>query len=420
MSSSHRTQWNHIDVSLIEDLARKHETPLYLYDADTVAERVQGVRNAFEGLACVYFAVKANPNLELLRSLRNSVDGLDISSGGELEQAVLAGHAASSLSFAGPAKSAEELAAAVRQGVGCISVESRREIDGCIEAAKQCNRRANVVVRVNPRFLNRAFGMKMGGRAAQFGIDEEELGDALEVVASAREWLDFRGLHVYAGSQCFDVEGAAEGIRDTLRIAMQAERDSGLRCGLVNLGGGFGVSHNEAGRAIQLADLGRELVPTLREFIGDGPNRRTVLFELGRYLVADAGLYVTRVIGSKRSRGKLYFMLDGGLHHHLAAAGTFGTALRGNFVLENLTRPDAPPVRCQLAGPSCNPTDLLGVDVDLPHPEPGDLIGVLKSGSYGLTASPVLFLGRRTPVELVIQAGRVTVGRRSMSVVDFN
>ena len=137
-------------------------------------------------------------------------------------------------------------------------------------------------------------------------------------------------------------------------------------------------------------------------------------------LTADTGIYVTRVVAGKLSRGKTFVACDGGLNHHLAAAGTFGAALRGNFPLRNLTSPTAAPVACNVAGPSCNPTDLLGIDVRIAEPREGDLLGVLMSGSYGLTASPLLFLGRPTPVELVRCDGEIVVGRRSHPMTDFN
>jgi diaminopimelate decarboxylase len=224
---------------------------------------------------------------------------------------------------------------------------------------------------------------------------------------------------VYAGSQSFDPAGVAAGVEQTFRLVEDIERTTPLRCRTINLGGGFGVSHAEPDAEFDVAALARELLPIVKAFVAAGPER-TIIFELGRYLTANAGIYVARVISRKTSRGREFFMADGGLHHHLAAAGTFGAALRQNFILRNLTRPDAAPLRCTIAGPSCNPTDLLAIDVELPRPEIGDLIGVHKSGSYGLTASPLLFLGRQTPAEWIREDGRMTLARRPRSVLEFN
>jgi diaminopimelate decarboxylase len=368
----------------------------------------------------VFYAVKANPNIELLRAVCGVADGLDISSGGELEQAALAGFEMAKLSFAGPAKTREELSASIERGVGNISIESRRELRECVDISRRLGVKANIVVRVNPQHLNRSFGMKMGGKAVQFGIDEEEIDGVLREILSNESALAFQGIHVYAGSQCFEASGIVEGVQNTLRLAREIEAKTGLTCKMINLGGGFGVSHSESGRELEIRALSAALTPTLRAFHHSSKVERRIAFELGRFLTAKAGIYVARVVSSKESRGKTFFIVDGGLHHHLAAAGTFGAALRSNFVLHNLSRPNAPKMRCNVAGPSCNPTDLLGVDVELPRPEYGDLIAVLRSGSYGFTASPILFLGRRTPAELVRHNGKVILGRRPRTIVDFN
>ncbi len=413
-------RWDEISITEFSALAESYGTPFFLYDADAINDRIVLIRELLERQMKVFYAVKANPNLELLRAVRDVADGLDISSGGELEQASLAGFDMARISFAGPAKTTAELTAAIGKGIGSISIESLRELIESVEISKRIGIRANITLRVNPQLLSRSFGIKMGGKPVQFGIDEEAIGEVLEMVRTSSEYLNFRGIHVYAGSQCFEVAGLVEGVANTLRIAAEIEANTGLTCKTINLGGGFGVSHSEDSREMDIEDLAADLVPILRAFHDSSSVEREIIFELGRFLTANAGIYVTRVISSKESRGKTFFMVDGGLHHHLAAAGMFGTALRSNYILQNLSRPAAPKVRCNVAGPSCNPTDLLGIDVELPRPEYGDLIGVMKSGSYGFTASPLLFLGRQTPAELVHQNGRIVLGRRPKTILDFN
>ena len=412
--------WHNTSLAELHSLADRYGTPYFLYDADEIIRRIQLVRGSLEGLVEIFYAVKANPNLELLLVLKDTADGLDISSGGELEQASLAGFNMDKISFAGPAKTTAELTASIGREIGSISIESPRELLECVRIAKQIGSKANIVVRVNPRFFNRSFGMKMSGRAAQFGVDEEELGAFLELVLGNGDSLDFRGIHIYAGSQCFEPAGIVAGIQNCMAIVQQIESHKGLVCRTVNLGGGFGVSHTEEGHELDLNALAKDLVPILREARKGPRGERRIIFELGRFLTADAGIYVTRVISSKESRGKTFFMVDGGLHHHLAAAGSFGAAFRSNFVLRNLSHPTATKVRCSIAGPSCNPTDLLGIDMELAKPGIGDLIAVLKSGSYGFTASPLLFLGRQTPAELVRHRGETKLARRPMTISDFN
>jgi diaminopimelate decarboxylase len=403
-----------------QSLAETYGTPFYLYDTNCVTRRIEEVRSLLRGRVRIYYAVKANPNLGLLQALVSAADGLDISSAGELSQARLAGYDPKRMSFAGPAKTLHELESAISAGVGCISIESMRELEGCAGIAERLRRKASVLLRVNPSAVHRSYGLKMGGRAVQFGIDEEDLPEAAARIRAHASQIEFLGIHCYLGSQCFDAAGVAESVATALRIATDLGHRFGLQCRTINFGGGFGVSHGEDGRALDVVELARLLLPLISAH--DSPDRppAELIFELGRYLVAPAGIYVTRVVGKKISRGKMFLMCDGGLHHHLAAAGTFGAALRGNFALRNLTRPDGMPSVCNIAGPSCNPTDLLGVDARVAELEEGDLLGVLMSGSYGLTASPILFLGRPTAVELVRTGNKIGIGRRRFQVGEFN
>jgi len=416
---SPRASWAAIGAPRWHALADEHGSPFYLFDADVVGGRAEMVRAAFGGLVGVYYAVKANPNLGLLRAVRAVVDGVDISSGGEQLQAQAAGHEPAHMSFAGPAKTDAELAAAIAAGVACISVESIREIDACAAIAQRLGQPAQILLRVNPTQVHKSFGLKMGGRAVQFGIDEDALPEAEQRVRSHGPHLVCLGLHSYVGSQCFDPAGTVEATRNAIRLAMAFEERTGWPCRKLNLGGGFGVAQSGDRKELDLVAAASELLPLLGDFLGRRP-WCGAFFEVGRFITAEAGLYVTRVVDIKSSRGTRYLVCDGGLNHQLAAAGTFGAALRGNFPLLNLSRPDAPTAVFNIAGPSCNPTDLLGVQVQIPQAEPGDLLGVAMSGSYGLTASPLLFLGRDTPTELVLQAGQIEVGRRRHTLADFN
>lgn len=412
--------WDSFDASLFERLAAQHGTPFFLYETGAIRQRIARVRNAFQGLVKVYYAVKTNPNLELIRALAGHADGLDISSGGELEQSLLAGFDPAAISFAGPAKTAKELERSLEVGLGAISVESERELSEIMKIAESRRIPANVVLRLNPRQAVREFGMKMGGRPTQFGIDEEDVERIAGRIEKGSALINFRGIHLYVGSQCFDPAGIASHVSYTLELARRIAERTSLRVRTVNLGGGFGVSHTDADAELDVEAVGEAVTPQIREFLDSGGGECEVVFELGRYLALDSGIYVTRVISRKVSRGKTFFMVDGGLNHHLAAAGVFGAGLRSNYLLRNLTNPAAPVEHCHVAGPSCNPTDLLGVNTSLARPELGHLIGVLKSGSYALTASPVLFLGRATPAEIVHRDGELVLGRRSHSILEFN
>ena len=411
--------WSDLTSADWSALARMHGTPFYLFDADAVAKRIETVRSKLGDCVQVYYAVKANPNLGLLRAVRAVADGVDISSGGEQVQATLAGFDLARMSFAGPAKTDTELESAIGAGVGCISVESMREIDACAGVAERLGTNARILLRVNPQLPSRAYGIKMGGRPVQFGIDEEDLPEAEARVRLHSRQLDLLGIHAYVGSQCFESSAIVQATQNALRIASELEQRTGTLCRKINLGGGFGVAVSGARRELDLAALADELLPTLQAQRLARPACE-LIFELGRFITAEAGIYVTSVVSGKQSRGKAFVACDGGLNHQLAAAGTFGAALRGNFPLLNLSHPDGAVGVCNVAGPSCNPTDLLGVDAEVAEPREGDLLGVTMSGSYGLTASPMLFLGRETPVELVRSGGAISVGRRSHTITAFN
>ncbi len=404
----------------IEDIATQYGTPFYLYDLDTVKEKIRNVRYAFGDSIEILYAVKANPNVEILRGIRNDIDGLDIASKGEMELTLMAGYDAKQLSFAGPGKTKEELSEAMKHRIGVISVESLRELHDISAIATEKNTRAKIAFRINPQLLIKEFAIKMGGKATQFGIDEEDVEPAVSFMRQNNDFFNFLGIHIYAGTQCMSEEAIARNITNTLEIAAKLKSVYDLKCSMINLGGGFGVSYYGDDKEIDLsllAKLVRQSFDTYRTSTGTNPR---FILELGRYLVADAGIYVARVISEKKSRGEQFYVLDGGMNHHLAASGNLGAMIRKNYAVRNLSNPVAQKELCNLVGPLCTPLDLMGKGVSLESPRLGDLIGFLNSGSYGFTASPLLFLGHDTPKELLIQNGNIRLLRSHKTIVDLN
>lgn len=378
-------------------------TPFFVYDADWVIARLDGLRAATglsrERLALLY-AVKANPNPALLAALEPFVDGLDVASEGELALALGAGYAPARLSFAGPGKREAALALAVAHGIGALSAESIRELELVAALARGAGAPMQVVLRVNPAAAIQAFPVKMSGVPSPFGIDEEELPRAVAMVR-ASPWLELFGLHVYWGTQCHSARALARSFAATLDLAEQVEALAGQHLGFVNLGGGFGVGGGLDG-ALVGAGLGRML-----EKFAAGPGRAELRFalELGRWLVAEAGLYVARVLRVKESRGRRFVILDGGTHHLQARfRGEVGRVV-------NLSRPDAPGWRATVVGPLCTPLDVLVEEGEVPELRPGELAGFTFAGAYGLSASPAAFLGHPPPAELILRAGRIEPAR---------
>lgn len=372
-----------------QSLAAQHGTPFYFYDLAVLRERARRAREALP--ATLLYAVKANPNAEVVRALHGSVAGLDVSSLGEVELALRCGWAPEQLSFAGPGKTPHELAQAVARGV-LVSVESVREL----EAVAALGARARVRLRLNPTQRAQAYRVPMIGGPSPFGIDEEELAVAAERLRSSS--LDFDGLHVHPGGQCTSVGAFAAAAAATLDLAEQLQRVHGLPVRRVNFGGGFGVLGS--GEELDVVAVGQRWGAMLTKFRAATGLEIEAVLELGRWLVGPAGLYVARVVSEKRSRGKHFTILDGGMNHHLGATGHLAPEGAPRLPLVNLSRPAAPRVTRTIVGPLCTPLDTFG-EVELAEPRVGDLLAVVGAGAYGYSFSPLQFLGHPLPAEVV-------------------
>jgi diaminopimelate decarboxylase len=392
----------------IEDLPGMVEglnTPFFVYDLDEIENRMEKVRNAFPGTLLLY-AVKANPNPALLGWIGDRADGFDLSSKGEIEAITKNNIKADLLSFSGPGKTDKDLELATLSGKVTISIESLRELERISAIAKANDATVDITLRVNPRMTPPGFQMKMGGRPSPFGIDEENIAEA-GLRLKKEGSLNFMGIHVFSGTQCLDAESVIQDIEHTMDIARAFEQHTGLQCRLMNFGGGFGIPYFEGDTELDIDSAGREFGKLFKEL---NRNRKTPVipvFELGRYLVGTSGLYITRVIDRKTSRDKEFLVMDGGMHHHLAASGNLGQVIRRNFRME-AAGSDLREMKCHVVGPLCTPLDVLGSDIMLPSgTKEGDLLAVFNSGAYTHTASPVLFLSRERPVELLVKGGRV-------------
>ena len=368
------------------------DTPLFVYDMAIVAARVARFRAAFRGVD-LHYAIKANPHPELLTVIAPLVDGLDVASAGELARAVVVKPAAA-ISFAGPGKRNDELTAAIETGA-TLNVESEGEANRALAIGDRIGIRPRLAVRVNPDVELRASGMKMGGRPSPFGVDADRAGALVRaIIAGGADW---RGLHVYAGSQVLDAGALIEAQRATLALVRRLTDEARAEPPLVNLGGGFGVRYFAGDRALDIEAIGGALV----EALGGWPGTRFAL-ELGRWLVAEAGVYLTRVVDRKDSRGETFLVTDGGLNHQLAATGNFGTVVRRNYpvALACAIGGDAAET-VSIVGPLCTPLDRLADRVELPRAKVGDLVAIFLAGAYGATASPAGFLGHPPAAELI-------------------
>lgn len=375
-------------------------TPLFVYDAGLVRARFAALRAAMpEGLG-IHYAIKANPFAPLLAIMARLADGFDIASVGELRAALAAGMGADRISFAGPGKRDDELEAAIGAGV-TINLESQGEARRALAIAGRLSVRPRLAVRVNPDFELKGSGMRMGGGAKPFGVDADRAGKlARDVIAAGVEW---RGWHIFAGSQALDADAIIAAQAAGLALAARLSEEVRAAPPLVNLGGGLGVPYFAGDEPLDIGRIGAALGKALEaraEILGGS----SFAIELGRYLVAEAGVYLTRVIDVKWSQGERFAVVDGGLHHQLAASGNFGTVVRRNYPLAIANRfgapADAEPTT--VVGCLCTPLDRLGDALALPPPSPGDLVAIFLAGAYGASASPAAFLSQGAAREMVV------------------
>jgi diaminopimelate decarboxylase len=405
----------------ISEIAREFGTPFYLYHGETIVERVRRVREAVG--TEVSYSVKANPSLGVCQLIaREREAGAEVASSGELAVALAAGFAPEDIVFAGPGKTDDELRRVVEAGIFADNVESLGEIDRLAEIAREMGREIGVGLRINPAAQLMGSQMRMGGTVGQFGMDQAELEEAVAKTLSHPE-LILRGVHVYTATQVFEVEPLLEHCRNIFEVALEAADYAGGPLQMIDFGGGFGVPYFEKMSEFDLASFGegfRELLDAHRS----DPRLEgcRFLFELGRYLVADAGVYVTRAVDVKQTRGKTFVVTDGGMNHHLTATGNMGQVFRKSYPLLNLTRMSGVPEEgVAVAGPCCTPLDLFGSNIPLADPEVGDLIGVFYSGAYGFSASNLSFLSHPAPAEVLLwrgEANRLRAGGKPEDVLD--
>lgn len=386
-------------AALIEEAG---DTPLFLYDAAIVEARITALRGALPARCGIHYAMKANPFPPLLRHMAGLVDGLDVASGGELEAALGAGMAPDRISFAGPGKRDAELEGALWHGI-TVNVESAGEARRLLALAERLGRPPRAAVRVNPDFELKGSGMRMGGGARPFGVDADQAPAVARLLIEGG--ADWRGWHIFAGSQCLDADAIIAAQAEAIALAASLSAAIGRAPPLVNLGGGFGVPYFPGDRPLDVGRIGAALGAAIAAALAI-VERADFALELGRWLVAEAGVYLTRIVDVKQSHGERFAVVDGGLHHQLAASGNFGTVIRRNYPVAVANRFGAPPSQrpVSIVGCLCTPLDRLADQVALPDVEVGDIIALFLAGAYGASASPAAFLGHAPALERLVLA----------------
>ncbi|WDA40527.1 pyridoxal-dependent decarboxylase, exosortase A system-associated [Erythrobacter sp. BLCC-B19] len=380
-------------------VAEAGRTPLFVYSRALLDARVAQLRAALPARVGVNYAVKANPHPLVIAHMAPLVDGFDIASSGELALCIAAGIDPRRISFAGPGKRDDELEAAIAAGV-TLNCESEGEGVRALAIGQRLGTPPRIAIRVNPSFVMTGSGMKMGGGAKQFGVDADKVPAlARRLIGEGAEW---RGLHIFTGSQTLSADAIIEAQANVLALAAELTEAIGHGCPKLNMGGGLGIPYFPGDTPVDLPKVGAalaervaDLPPTLAE--------TELCMEMGRYLVGEAGVYLCRVIDRKDSHGTTFLVTDGGLHHQLAASGNFGTVVRRNYPSAIATRYGAEPTEeVNIVGCLCTPLDRLADNAMMPHAEVGDLVAVFCAGAYGASASPSAFLGHGPAAEMLV------------------
>ncbi len=391
-------EW-HITGCSLSEIAAEFSTPLFVYDQQILENQFSILRAALPDIVDLYYSIKANPNPAIVSHFAACAAGLEVASAAEYEVARRAGAPIERILFAGPGKTNEELEHVLRRGIGELHIESNEEL----EAIAALNVPVNVSIRFNPAAEASGGAMRMGGKPSQFGFDEEQLTQIIDHVRGI-PCLNFRGLHMFAGTQLLDADVLLSQWSHAITVAGRIAAHVGEPLKSVDLGGGLGIPYFSSETALDLTAVREGAAALFGNLAGDPLFSGTrFIVEPGRFLAGPAGVYVASVVSVKQSRGTRFIVLDGGMNHHLAASGNLGQVIKKDYPILNVSRSDdAPCEPAVVVGPLCTPLDTLGRRVRLPNTEPGDLIAVMQSGAYGLSASPVGFLSHRLPAEVLV------------------
>jgi len=391
-----------LDAVDLEELARLHDTPLYVYDLAVLERRVEALRAALPDPFQLAYAVKANPNTAVLARIAGLGLGADVASAGELERVLAAGFAPAALVFTGPGKRDSELAAAVTAGAGLITVESPNELRRLEAIAAVAGRPVAILLRrsIGPDATEavRIIGDEGAGK---FGMDDDDLWTSARY-ALASDWFQLQGIHAFGASNVRSAAALAGHIERTMAFGRELAASLGFQLRLVDVGGGLGIPYADDELALDLEALGAGLAALAARWAADPVTAVTrVLMEPGRFLVGPAGAYVSRVVDTKRVRGQAVAIIDGGINHLLrpVLVGQSQRIRRVSAEREG-SAPMVEPVT--IAGPLCTGLDILARALPIGLPAVGELLAVLDAGAYGYTESMPLFLSRPLPAEVVL------------------
>jgi diaminopimelate decarboxylase len=400
---------------IIAGVAEQYGTPLYLYDGDKIKSQYQLLKSCLPANFNIFYSVKANPLLGICRLFQTMGSGIEIASSGELHTALAAGFAPGDIIFTSPGKTRAEMEYAVTNDIYCINIESVAEAELLNQIAAGKSKTVRIAIRINPDFNLSGAGIKMSGVASQFGIDQAQLETAFGRLQSMKN-LKISGIHIYTGTQMLDAKSIVDTMEAIVKLALELAEQYQFALEFLDLGGGFGIPYFGGENKLDLETM-KQGIAAIWDQSKDKLSQTRMAVESGRFLMAESGVYLTRVLYKKECKGNKYLICDGGSSQH-ANSAFLGRHIRNNFPMYISGR-DSEPEEVTIVGPLCTPTDVIGQKVTLPRAEPGDIVVIEKSGAYGLTNSPNLFLSHELPAEAIHIEGKTYILRERGIAQDF-
>ncbi|MDX1900948.1 MAG: diaminopimelate decarboxylase [Gammaproteobacteria bacterium] len=408
---------HHLKDTQFNSVLKRYGTPSFIYDGHVIEQCYDTLNQSMGDSVDIYYSLKANPAVAIANILQKKGAGVEVCSGGEIELALAAGFSPDKMIFVGPAKKTHELARAIQLRIGAIVCESEEEFLLINELARTGSVVANVLLRVNPAFAVRNASLKMGGVPSQFGMDEEKVFEKRDFFMQ-RKNIRVLGIQVFCATRILEESILFENTNHILQLFERLSSHWQVNFSHLDIGGGFGVPYYAEEQSLRLSKLQHLMLPLLQKFKSKFPFVQ-LMAESGRYLVAESGIFISRIVSIRESRGIHFLITDGGMNCHLTAAG-YGSVLKRNFPIRLLSeKSNTDKKHYHIAGPLCTPADLMGRNVLLPLAEIGDCILIAASGAYGPSASPVYFLGHGYPSEVLIHNGETTVIRARDTTQDL-
>jgi diaminopimelate decarboxylase len=401
----------------LDALAKKYGTPLYVYSADNLRYRLQLFTEAFLSeprpiphLVC--YAVKANPSLAILKFLHHEGAGFDIVSGGELERILAIDKAPTHrVVFSGVGKTAPEIDLALRSGILLFNIESEGELELVAERAAKLKKRARIALRVNPDvFAETHPYISTGLREHKFGIDIRRA-RAVYRSAARYKWIEPAGISVHIGSQIRSTEPFGSAVARVAALALELRKD-GLPIRFLDAGGGLGIEYHAA-QPFNPEEKVRHYADALAKAIA-GVDSITLLLEPGRFLIAQAGALLTRVLYVKKNGEKTFVITDAGMNDLIRPA----LYQAHHEIVPVNPRKGARKITADIVGPVCETGDFFARDRELPAVQPGDLLAVLDAGAYGMSLASN-YNSRPRPAEVLVHGKHVRLIRRRETTSDM-